>query len=230
MRVLLVEDERRLADSLGAGMTAEGYAVDIAYDGREGLWLATENSYTAMILDIMLPGLNGYRLCGRLRAQGDRTPILMLTAKDGEHDEIEALDTGADDFLSKPFSYAVFLSRLRALIRRGGSIRPGVLRLGDLSLDLATRECRRTNVEISLTSKEFALLSYLLQRPGEIVTKAALLENLWDFASTATANVIEVHVSALRRKIDAPFGTDTIRTVRGAGYHVVVPAAGAARA
>ena len=224
MRLLVVEDERRLADALGAGLEAEGYAVDIAYNGRDGFWLATEHAYTAMILDVMLPGLNGFKLCARLRARGDRTPILVLTAKDGEHDEVEALDTGADDFLAKPFSYPVLLSRVRALIRRGGATRPGTLRLGDLSLDLATRRCARGDTEISLTTKEFGLLSYLLQRPGEIVGKQALLDDLWDFASSATRNVVEVHVSALRRKIDTPFGTETIRTVRGAGYHVVVPA------
>jgi len=223
MRLLLVEDERRLADALGAGLEAEGYAVDIAYNGRDGFWLATEHAYTAMILDVMLPGLNGFKLCARLRARGDRTPILVLTAKDGEHDEVEALDTGADDFLAKPFSYPVLLSRIRALIRRGGATRPSTLRLGDLSLDLATRRCTRGDTEISLTTKEFGLLSYLLQRPGEIVGKQALLDDLWDFASSATRNVVEVHISALRRKIDTPFGTETIRTVRGAGYHVVVP-------
>ncbi|SDY99283.1 DNA-binding response regulator, OmpR family, contains REC and winged-helix (wHTH) domain [Amycolatopsis xylanica] len=225
MRVLVVEDERRLAESLRAGLTAEGYAVDVANNGRDALWLAGEHPYSAMILDIMLPGLNGYRVCQRLRATGDTTPILMLTAKDGEHDEIEALDTGADDFLPKPFSYPVLLSRLRALIRRGGSTQAGPLRLGDLELDPGTHRCRRGETEIPLTAKEFALLAYLLKRPGEVVTKGELLENLWDFASTATANVVEVHMSALRRKIDTPFGTETIRTVRGAGYLVVPHAA-----
>ncbi|RSN21227.1 DNA-binding response regulator [Amycolatopsis sp. WAC 04169] len=221
MRILLVEDERRLAESLRAGLSAEGYAVDVAHNGRDALWYAAEHPYAAMILDIMLPGLNGYRVCRRLRERGDTTPILMLTAKDGEDDEIEALDTGADDFLPKPFSYGVLLSRLRALIRRGGAIRPGTLRLGDLELDQASRTCRRGTAEIPLTTKEFALLAYLMQRQGEVVTKAELLENLWDFAASATANLVEVHVSALRRKIDVPFGAETIRTVRGAGYHVV---------
>ncbi|GAA4552802.1 response regulator transcription factor [Amycolatopsis samaneae] len=225
MRILLVEDERRLAESLRAGLTAEGYAVDVAHNGRDALWLAAENPYSAMILDIMLPGLNGYRVCERLRAGGDATPILMLTAKDGEHDEIEALDTGADDFLPKPFSYGVLLSRLRALIRRGGATRPSTLRLGDLELDRANHRCQRAGTEIPLTGKEFALLAYLMQRPGQVVTKAELLENLWDFGSTATANLVEVHVSALRRKIDTPFRAETIRTVRGAGYHVVAASA-----
>ncbi|MEQ0560191.1 response regulator transcription factor [Amycolatopsis sp. NEAU-NG30] len=221
MRILLVEDERRLAEALRAGLGGEGYAVDLAHDGRDALWLAGEHSYAAIVLDIMLPGLNGYRVCRRLREQGDCTPILMLTAKDGEDDEIEALDTGADDFLPKPFSYGVLLSRLRALIRRGGATRPGVLKVGDLELDQARHTCRRGDVGITLTGKEFALLAYLLQRSGQVVTKAELLDNLWDFAAGATANLVEVHVSALRRKIDAPFGVETIRTVRGAGYHVV---------
>ncbi|MGW4519793.1 response regulator transcription factor [Amycolatopsis sp. NPDC004378] len=221
MRILVVEDERRLAEALRAGLGAEGYAVDLAFTGRDGVWLAGEHSYAAIVLDVMLPGLNGYRVCRRLREGGDSTPVLMLTAKDGEDDEIEALDTGADDFLAKPFSYAVLLSRLRALIRRGGSVLPGILRVGDLELDLARRVCRRGAVDIALTGKEFALLSYLLQRAGRVVGKAELVENLWDFASAATANHVEVHISALRRKIDAPFGVETIRTVRGAGYLVV---------
>jgi DNA-binding response OmpR family regulator len=221
MRILVVEDERRLAEALRAGLSAEGYAVDVAHNGRDGLWLAGEHPYSAIVLDIMLPGLNGYRVCRRLRELGDSTPILMLTAKDGEDDEIEALDTGADDFLPKPFSYGVLLSRLRALIRRGGATRGGVLKLGDLQLDLAGRTCRRGSADIVLTGKEFALLAYLMQRPGQVVTKAELVENLWDFAAGATANLVEVHVSALRRKIDVPFGAETIRTVRGAGYHVV---------
>ncbi|WP_027943411.1 response regulator transcription factor [Amycolatopsis taiwanensis] len=214
MRILLVEDERRLAASLRAGLMAEGYAVDAAHNGRDGLWLASEHRYAAVILDVMLPGLNGYRVCQRLRAVGDATPILMLTAKDGEDDEIEALDTGADDFLTKPFSYPVLLSRLRALIRRGGSSRPSMLRVGAVRLDLGSRRCHRNDLEVALTGKEFALLAYLAERPGVVVSKAELLENLWDFAAPATANLVEVHVSALRRKL----GADVIRTVRGAGY------------
>ncbi|MEV7092210.1 response regulator transcription factor [Amycolatopsis sp. NPDC051045] len=221
MRILVVEDERRLAEALRAGLSAEGYAVDVAHNGRDALWLAGEHPYSAIVLDIMLPGLNGYRVCRRLREQGDSTPILMLTAKDGEDDEIEALDTGADDFLPKPFSYGVLLSRLRALIRRGGATRAGVLKLGELELDQALRTCRRGSADIVLTGKEFALLAYFMQRPGQLVTKAELVDNLWDFAAGATANLVEVHVSALRRKIDVPFGAETIRTVRGAGYHVV---------
>jgi DNA-binding response OmpR family regulator len=220
MRILVVEDERRLADSLRAGLREEGYAVDVARNGTDGLWLAEENGYAAIVLDILLPGMNGYRICQRLRANGNATPILMLTAKDGEHDQIDALDTGADDFLSKPFSYLVLLARLRALIRRGGSDRSSVLRHGDLSLDLATMRCRRGGTEITLTAKEFAVLAYLVDRPGQVVSKRELLADLWDFASSGDPNLVEVHISALRRKLDSPFGTRTIVTVRGAGYRL----------
>jgi DNA-binding response OmpR family regulator len=220
MRILVVEDERRLADSLCAGLRQEGYAVDVARNGTDGLWLAREHSYSAIVLDILLPGLNGYRVCQRLRSAGNATPIIMLTAKDGEHDQVDALDTGADDFLSKPFSYPVLLARLRALIRRGGSDRSSVLRHGELSLDLATKRCRRQDSEITLTAKECAVLTYLLERPGAVVSKRELLENVWDFASSSDPNLVEVHISALRRKIDGPFGTKTIVTVRGAGYRL----------
>ena len=220
MRILVVEDENRLADSLRAGLRAEGYAVDVARNGTDGLWLAREHTYAAIVLDILLPGLNGYRVCQRLRTAGNATPILMLTAKDGEHDEVDALDTGADDFLTKPFSYLVLLARLRALIRRGGSDRSSVLRHGDLSLDLASQRCRRAETDISLTAKEFAVLAFLLDRPGQVVSKPDLLTNVWDFASTGDPNLVEVHISALRRKIDGPFGTRTIVTVRGAGYRL----------
>ncbi|HEX4723092.1 MAG TPA: response regulator transcription factor [Pseudonocardiaceae bacterium] len=225
MRILLVEDEKRLAESLRAGLEAEGYAVDLAHDGRDGLWMATETRYGVIILDIMLPGLNGYRVCQRLRAAGCATPVLMLTAKDGEWDEAEALDTGADDFLSKPFSYVVLLARLRALARRGGSSRASVLRLADLSLDLATRQCRRGDTVIPLRAKEFAILAYLLERSGDVVTKSDMLADLWDDAAEAEPNLVEVHISALRRKIDLPFGRRSIVTVRGAGYRVVASGA-----
>ncbi|MFD0206530.1 MULTISPECIES: response regulator transcription factor [Saccharothrix] len=216
MRLLVVEDEVRLAESLKAGLEAEGYAVDLAFTGPDGLWMASEHTYAAIVLDILLPGLNGYRVCARLRAAGNATPILMLTAKDGELDEAEALDTGADDFLSKPFSYVVFLARLRALIRRGGSTRPSVLRVGDVELDLGRRECRSGGVPVPLSVKEFSVLSFLLSRPGEVVSKAEVLDGLWDFASTPDPNLVEVYVSSLRRKL----GRDVIRTVRGAGYVV----------
>ncbi|SMD26958.1 DNA-binding response regulator, OmpR family, contains REC and winged-helix (wHTH) domain [Kibdelosporangium aridum] len=220
MRVLVVEDETGLAETLKAGLTAEGYAVDLAFDGADGLWLASRYRYAAVVLDIMLPGLNGYQVCQRLRATDNDTPILVLTSKDGEYDQIEALDTGADDFLVKPFSYQVLLARLRALVRRGGSSSPSVLRLDDLSLDLGTRRCRRGEVDIPLTPKETAILAYLLERAGEVVSKADLVANLWDFAAEVDPNLVEVHISALRGKIDAPFGRRTIKTIRGAGYQL----------
>jgi len=221
MRVLVVEDERRLAAALRRGLEAEGYAVDLAHDGREGLRLAREHPYDAIVLDILLPGLNGYRVCAQLREEALPTPILVLTAKDGEHDEAEALDTGADDFLSKPFSYVVLLARLRALLRRGGATRSGPLQVGDLTIDPATRRCRRGDAAIPLTARQFAVLECLARRPGVVVTKNAILDEVWDMSYDGDPNIVEVYVSALRRRVDAPFGRRTIETVRGAGYRVV---------
>jgi len=221
MRLLVVEDERDLALSLRRGLRAEGYAVDVAHDGREGLHLAGLNAYDAIVLDVMLPGLNGYRVCAQLRRDAVTTPVLMLTAKDGEYDEAEALDTGADDYLAKPFSYVVLLARLRALIRRGGSARPAVLRVGDLSIDVARRYCRRGSTAVELTAKEFAVLTCLARRPGEVLTKTDIIDEVWDMAFDGDVNIVEVYVSALRRKIDRPFGRASIVTVRGAGYRLV---------
>ncbi|MEE1927468.1 response regulator transcription factor [Streptomyces sp. TRM 70351] len=218
MRVLIVEDERRLARSLARGLTAEGFAVDVAHDGREGLFMATENPYDLLVLDIMLPGLNGYRICSALRAAGDETPILMLTAKDGEYDEAEGLDTGADDYLTKPFSYVVLLARIRALLRRRGGGAAPVLRLGGLSVDRAARRVERDGRETELTAKEFAVLEQLAVRAGEVVSKAEILEHVWDFAYAGDPNIVEVYVSALRRKL----GAGLITTVRGAGYRLAV--------
>ncbi|WP_067177381.1 response regulator transcription factor [Microtetraspora niveoalba] len=220
MRVLLVEDERRLAELVKSGLASEGFAVDIALDGTEGLWLATENTYDAIVLDVMLPRMNGYAVCRRLREAGNWTPIMMLTAKDGEYDEAEALDTGADDFLSKPFSYVVLLARLRALVRRGGRERPVALTVGDLVIDPAGMKCRRGGTEIALTPKEFAVLHGLARRAGEVVSKAELLEQAWDFTYAGDPSIVEVYISALRRKIDAPFGRSSLVTVRGAGYRL----------
>lgn len=222
MRVLVVEDERRLAVALQRGLQSEGFSVDVAHDGPRGLWLATEHDYDLIVLDIMLPGLNGYRVCARLRAAGVESGILMLTAKDGEYDEAEALDTGADDFLSKPFSYLVLVARLRALARRTGRRGPQVLRFGDLVLDPARHSCVRGDTEIRLTAREFAVLEYLARRPGEVVPKREILEQVWDMAFDGDPNVVEVHVSAVRRKIDAPFGRAALETVRGAGYRLAV--------
>ncbi|WP_204060805.1 response regulator transcription factor [Microbispora corallina] len=220
MRVLLVEDERRLAALVKSGLADEGFAVDVAHDGTEGLWMAEENAYDAIVLDVMLPRLNGYAVCRRLRDAGNWTPIMVLTAKDGEYDEAEALDTGADDFLSKPFSYVVLLARLRALVRRGGRERPVSLRVGDLVVDPAGMRCRRAGTDIALTPKEFAVLHGLARRAGEVVSKAELLEQAWDFAYDGDPSIVEVYISALRRKVDAPFGRSSIVTVRGAGYRL----------
>jgi DNA-binding response OmpR family regulator len=220
MRILVVEDERLLARALKRGLEAEGYAVDVAPDGQEGLWRAREQSYDAMVLDIMLPGMNGFRICATLREEDNWTPILMLTAKDGEYDEAEALDTGADDFLSKPFSYVVLRAHLRALMRRGVRQRPAVLAVGDLRLDPASRSVDRGREPLRLTAREFAVLEYLMRHPGEVVSKADLLEHVWDFGYDGDPNVVEVYIGYLRRKIDAPFGRHTIETVRGAGYRL----------
>ncbi|NUR91070.1 MAG: response regulator transcription factor [Nonomuraea sp.] len=220
MRVLLVEDEERLADLVKGGLTGEGFAVDVAYDGRDGLWMATENPYDVIILDVMLPRLNGYAICKRLREQGNWTPIMMLTAKDGVYDEAEALDTGADDYLAKPFSYVVLVARLRALVRRGGRERPVSITVGDLVIDPAGLRCRRGDRDIALTPKEFAVLHGLARRAGQVVSKSELLAQAWDFSYDGDPNIVEVYISALRRKIDQPFGRTSLVTVRGAGYRL----------
>ncbi|HUR07467.1 MAG TPA: response regulator transcription factor [Nonomuraea sp.] len=220
MRVLLVEDEQRLADLVKGGLAGEGFAVDVAYDGRDGLWMASENAYDVIVLDVMLPRLNGYTVCSRLREAGNWTPIMMLTAKDGIYDEAEALDTGADDYLAKPFSYVVLLARLRALVRRGGRERPVTITVGDLVVDPAGLRCHRGEVQIALTPKEFAVLHGLARRAGEVVSKSELLAQAWDFAYDGDPNIVEVYISALRRKIDQPFGRTTLVTVRGAGYRL----------
>ncbi len=182
MKVLIIEDDKRLAATVRRGLEQEGYAVDIALDGTDGRWMATEQRYDAIVLDVMLPGMNGYRLCAALREAGDWTPILMLTAKHGEYDEAEALDTGADDFLTKPFSFVVLLARLRALVRRGRAERPTVLELGDLTLDPAAHRCLRGDAEIPLSPREFSVFEYLARRCGTAVSKRELLEHVWDFA------------------------------------------------
>jgi len=220
MRILVVEDERRLASSLRAGLEAEGFAVDTAYDGPEGLWYAREHAYDAILLDIMLPGLNGYKVCETLRAEEIWTPILMLTAKDGDWDQIEALDTGADDYVTKPFSFQVLLARVRSLLRRGASERPARLTVGDLVLDPATRVVTRAGAELRLTSREFSLLEYLMRRHGDVVTKADILGHVWDYAFEGDPNIVEVYVGRLRRKVDRPFGRADIETLRGSGYRL----------
>jgi DNA-binding response OmpR family regulator len=216
MRVLVVEDEVRQAAALKRGLEAEGFAVDVASTGTDGLWLATEQPYDAIVLDVMLPGLNGFKVCAELRAKQIWTPVLMLTAKDGELDEAEALDTGADDFLSKPFSYVVLVARLRALLRRGATSRPPVLQVGSIDLDVATKVCTVDGEQVELTPREFSVVEYLMRRQGEVVPKSEILEHVWDFAFDGGDNVVEVHVSALRRKL----GSAAIETMRGAGYRM----------
>lgn len=219
MRVLVVEDEALIARALREGLEAEGYSVDVADRGDDGLWQATEQSYDAIILDLMLPGMNGYLVCRELRAKGISTPVMMLTAKDGEFDQIEGLDTGADDYVTKPFSLQVVLARLRALIRRGPTERLATLAAGDLSLDPSNRECRRGDQTIELTPREFSLLRYLMHRVGEPVSKRDLIEHVWN-DDQLEDSVIQVYVGYLRRKIDEPFGRQSIETVRGIGYRL----------
>jgi two-component system OmpR family response regulator len=220
MRILVVEDEKRLASALKRGLADEGFAVDVAFDGTEGLWMAREGAYDAIVLDIMLPGLNGYKVCAQLREAGNWTPILMLTAKTGEFDHAEALDTGADDFLAKPFSYVVLMAHLRALLRRRTGERPSVLSAGDLRLDPAQHRCWRGDVEISLTPRQFSLLEFLMRRAGEVLSKTAILEHVWDFAFEGDSNIVEVYVGYLRKKVDAPFGRHAIETLRLVGYRL----------
>jgi DNA-binding response OmpR family regulator len=222
VRVLVVEDEVRLADALRTGLAAEGFSVDIAHTGPDGLHLARENSYDAMLLDIMLPGLSGYRVAQALRADGNWVPIMMLTAKDGEYDEADGLDVGADDYLTKPFSFVVLVARLRALMRRTAPPRPAVLSAGDLSLDPAARRVCRGETTIELTPKEFGLLEFLLRRAGDVVSKTEILSHVWDAHYDGDPNVVEVYVGYLRRKIDAPYGRQAVQTVRGAGYRLAV--------
>jgi two-component system OmpR family response regulator len=220
MRVLVVDDERRLARSLEIGLEAEGFAVDVAHDGTDGLWLAREHEYDAIVLDLMLPGINGYKVCETLRAEKDWTPILMLTAKDGEWDQVEGLDTGADDYLTKPFSFPVLVARLRAVIRRGARERPTELVVGDVRVDPAARRVWRGDVEVELTAREFSMLAFLARHPGDVVSKRQILDAVWDVDFDGDPNIVEVYVRHLRNKIDRPFGREAIQTLRGAGYRL----------
>jgi len=220
MRVLVVEDEPRLAEGLRAGLVADGFAVDVAHTGTDGLWMAREEPFDAIVLDLMLPGLNGYQVCRTLREEENWTPVLVLTAKDGEWDEVEGLDTGADDYLTKPFSHAVLVARLRALMRRGARERPAVLAAGDLRLDPASRRAWRGSTELSLTSRELALLEFLLRRRGEVLSKREIIAHVWDFDFEGNPNIVEVYVRHLRDKLDRPFGRAAIETLRGAGYRL----------
>jgi two-component system OmpR family response regulator len=217
VRLLVVEDEERLASALRRGLQAEGFAVDVAADGPAGLELARHGDYDAMILDVMLPGLSGYRVVRTLRAEQRWLPVLMLSAKDGEYDQADGLDCGADDYLTKPFSYVVLLARLRALLRRGAPRRPAVLAAGELMLDPARRRVELAGAPVELTAREFALLEYLIRRAGEVVSKTELLDHVWDASVETAPNAVEVYIGYLRRKI----GRDRLETVRGAGYRLV---------
>ena len=220
MRVLVVEDEKRLAAGLKNGLEADGFAVDVALNGTDGLWLAKEEPYDAIVLDIMLPELSGHEICAQLRDAGNWTPILMLTARQGEDDEILALNSGADDYLTKPFASAVLVARLRALLRRGARERPAMLEAGDLRLDPAARRVWRGEVEIGLTARELALLEFLLRRRGEVVSKPEILAHTWDYDFEGDPNIVEVYIGHLRAKLDRPFGRQSIATLRGAGYRL----------
>ena len=217
MRVLIVEDEATLVEALERGLKAEGFDVDVATDGAEGLWRAKEWPYSAIILDILLPGMNGYRVAQSLREAGIWTPILMLTAKDGEYDEADGLDLGADDFLRKPFSFLVLVARLRALIRRGATARPAVLRSGSLAFDPGTRRCTLSGQDVTISSREAQLLEVLLRHKGQVMSKSVLLESVWGPDTTDDPNVVEVYIAYLRKKM----GRERIMTVRGSGYRLV---------
>jgi DNA-binding response OmpR family regulator len=221
VRVLVVDDEVRLAEAVGRGLVAEGFEVELSHDGLDALWRAKERDYGAIVLDLLLPGMNGFQVCRELRAASVWTPILMLTAKSGEYDEAEALDTGADDFLSKPFSFVVLVARLRAIARRGAAPRPAAHAVGDVVIDPARREVTVGGSSVELTPREFALLEALARRAPDVVTKTELLDQVWGVDRDVDPNAVEVYVGYLRRKIDAPFGRHALQTVRGAGYRLV---------
>ena len=220
MRVLLVEDEPRLAQLLRRGLEEQGYAVDVAGDGAEALWLATETAYDTIVLDVMLPTLDGLQVTRQLRAARRWTPVLLLTARDTVDDRVAGLDAGADDYLVKPFSFAELVARVRALVRRARVARPTVHQVGDLRLDPARRRAWRAGVELDLSPKEFALLELFLSRPGEVLSRGTILEHVWDFAHDPISNVVDQYVAYLRRKIDRPFGRADLETVRGFGYRL----------
>jgi two-component system, OmpR family, response regulator len=219
VKVLIVDDDATLAGALRRGLTAAGFSVEVAATGPEGLWRLREGGYDVVLLDLMLPGRNGYQVCADLRRAGDTTPVLMLTAKDGDLDEAEGLDSGADDYLRKPFSFAVLIARVHALLRRSSLGSPPPLTLGDLEVDLRARRVRRADVDVPLTAREFDLLVFLLRRPGHVVSKRQILDGVWDDDFAGDPNVVEVYVARLRRKVARPDGV-TIETVRGAGYRL----------
>jgi two-component system, OmpR family, response regulator len=220
MRVLIVEDEVKMAGLLRRGLREEGLAADVARTGDDAFWMARATEYDAIVLDVMLPGVDGFEVCRRLREAGAWSPVLMLTARDGVDDRVSGLDAGADDYLTKPFSFAELLARLRALARRPPVERPVVLEVGDLKLDPATRRVWRDDAEIHLSAKEFALLETFMRRPGEVLSRYLLLEHCWDYGYENRSNVVDVYVRYLREKIDRPFGRESLETVRGVGYRL----------
>ena len=220
VRVLVVEDDPKMAALIGRGLREDGVATDVAGTGEEALWMAGSTDYDALVLDVLLPGIDGFETCRRLREDGVWTPVLLLTARDAVEDRIAGLDTGADDYLVKPFAFAELLARLRALARRGEHERPSVLEVGDLRLDPATREVWRGEAEITLSAKEFALLEAFMRRPGDVLSRLHLLDHTWDYAYENRSNVVDVYVRYLREKVDRPFGRRSIETVRGVGYRL----------
>ncbi len=220
MKLLIVEDDKKIATSLKRGLEDEGFSVDVSFDGDDGLWRATESSYDLIVLDIMLPGLNGYKVCASLREAGDWTPILMLTAKDGDLDEAEALDTGADDYLTKPFSFGVLTARIRALLRRTTGRSPAPITAGDLRIDPGERRAWRGSTEIALTARQFEVLEFLIRRAGQVLSKREILAGVWDLDFDGDPNIVEVYVRRLRTRIDEPFDRSALETIRGAGYRL----------
>jgi DNA-binding response OmpR family regulator len=220
MKVLLIEDDKKIAAAVKRGLEGEGFTVEVALDGIDGLWMATEGAYDALIVDLMLPGRNGFQICGALREAGNWTPILVLTAKDGDLDEAEALDTGADDYLMKPFSFPVLVARLRAMLRRATGHGPVPLQAGDLRIDPGQRRAWRGESEISLTARQFEVLEFLVRRAGQVQSKAEILDGVWAYDFAGDPNIVEVYIRRLRSRVDEPFGRQAIQTVRGAGYRL----------
>jgi DNA-binding response OmpR family regulator len=220
MKVLVVEDDRKIATAVRRGLLGEGLTVDVAFDGTDGLWQATEGSYDLIVLDIMLPGRSGTDICATLREAGDWTPILMLTARNDDRDEADALDSGADDYLTKPFSFAVLVARIRALMRRAAGRDPAPVAAGDLRIDPGRRRAWRGAREIALTARQFDVLEFLVRRAGQVLSKAEILDGVWEYDFEGDPNIVEVYIRRLRTRIDEPFGRHAIQTIRGAGYRL----------